>query len=380
MPLGYNFYLETSTSMLPYVAPPNTRFRNAVNQLQVFLNTRKGRQSFSIREIANIPYDVYPNATDAQVAQYFANLTPEAIGKRLRAAGANGATSDLSQIIATVLEKTGNTDVSALISDFVVDTKSTGNDLNSQQSHIQTIVNRRLAKTPLAALILRDTTEFRNGAYYPPNGGKEAISGYRPYFILLVGPPTAISTIAAELESRAPFFAQSVLLGPPAPTPAATLLPPLGGLDYYAADPESAKNLTAKKARLGGPGKNFVLRLEADLSNVIATEDYKRNVENYEVSPAQYSLQVTAQPHGRYTHVFTLTSPTLGAGHTVSIKLKNQLPSWVGQYGTTYAGPLKAKFPEMSRTYGLQYLIRGFAEGLNPTPYLATFQPVTVSR
>lgn len=377
--LNYYFYLESSASINAYVAPANTRFHHAINRLQAFLNTHPSRKSFNIREIANIAYDVYPNANTEQVNRYFSNLTPDAIRKRADAAKANRTTSDLSQVIATVLEKNGANDVSVLVSDCVVDTKNNGNNLASQQSYVQSIVNDRARKSPIAALILRDTSEFRNGEYYPPAGGKETLNGYRPYFMILVGPPTAIGQLATELAAREPFYAQSVLLGPKAPTPATTLLPPMGGLEYYTADPDGAKNGIAKKARLSGPGKNFVLQVEADLSQVSATETDKMNPANYEVTPA-YRSAIQSKPRGRYTHVFTLTSPTLGPDHAVSVKMKSTLPAWVGRYSSTHTGSIKNNPAEMSKTYGLQYLIRGFAEGFNPTPYLFELKPVQVMR
>ncbi len=378
--LNYYFYLESSLSINAYIAPANTRFHHAVNQLQAFLNTHPSRKSFSIREISNIAYDVFPNATDAQVAAYFSNLTPAALQKHAAAAKANRTTSNLSQIIATMLEKTGPDDVSVLVSDCVVDTKDNGNNLASQQSQVQTMVSRRMSKSPLAALVLRDTSEFRNGEYYPPAGGKEILTGYRPYFLILTGPPTVVQQLATGLAARAPFYAQSVLLGPKAAPPATTLLPPMGGLEYYASDPESARNLIAKKARLSGPGKNFVLQIEADLSQVAATETDKQNPENYEVTPANYRLAIQPKTHGRYTHVFTLTSATLGPDHQVAVKMKSTLPNWVAQSSSTHTGFIKNNPAEMSKTYGLQYLIRGFAEGFNPSPYLFEMKQIQVRR
>ena len=379
--LNYYFYLESSKSVEAYIAPANTRFHHAVNALQAFLNTHPSRKSFSIREIANIAYDVFPNASNKQVNQYFANLTPGAVEKHALAAKANQGTSDLSQVIATVLEKTGPNDVSVLVSDCVVDTKDNGNNLASQQSYVQTIVNDRSRKSPLAVLILRDTSEFRNGTYYPPAGGSEKINGFRPYFMILTGPPATVQKLAAELAARNPFYAQSVLIGPQAATPAATLLAPLGGLEYYAADPDGARNGIAKKARLSGPQKNFVLQLEADLSHVAATETDKLDTAHYEVAPANYRLSIRPHPRpGRYTHVLTLTSPSLGASHQVSVKMKNRLPTWVMQYSSTYTGPIQKKPEEHAKTYGLQYLIRGLAEGLNPTPYVFELKPVQVVR
>ncbi|RYD53007.1 MAG: hypothetical protein EOP52_02345 [Sphingobacteriales bacterium] len=377
--LHYQFYLETSSSTDAYLSAGTTRFNSAINQLQAVLNTHEGRKSFSIYEIANVAYEVFPNATDEQVATYFSNLSKAAVDKH--AAGkASRTTSDLSTILATVLNATGPDDLSVLVSDCVVDTKTNGSNLASQQSHLQTIVSRRFGKSPLAALILRDTSAFRNGIYYPPAGGSEKITGDRPYFIILLGPPTAITRLSDELAARQPFYAQSVLLGPKAATPAATLLPPAGGLEYYAADPESAKSLIAKKARRNGPANNFVLQVEADLSAVPATESYKMNPSNYEVTPAGYEIKVTAKAHGRYTHVLQLSNPTLGAAHTVGVKLKNSLPVWVGQYSSEDPGPISKKPAEWAKTYGLAYLIRGFAEGFNPTPYIFELPPVQVTR
>lgn len=378
--IQYFFYLESSKSVEAYIAPANTRFHHAVNALQAFLNTHPSRKSFSIREIANMTYDVFPDASNEEVNRYFANLTPKAVEKHAAAAKANQSTSDLSQVIATVLEKTGPNDVSVLVSDCVVDTKNNGNNLASQQSYVQTLMNDQTHKSPLAVLILRDTSEFRNGTYYPPAGGRETLNGYRPYFMILAGQPVVVQQLAAGLAARPPFYAQSVLLGPQAPTPPATLLPPLGGLEYYAADPDGARNLIAKKARLSGPAKNFVLRLEADLSQVAATEADKLDPASYEVTPAHYQLRIEAKPHNNFTHVFTLSSPTLGAAHAVSVKMKNTLPQWIARYSSTHTGPIGGNPDQMDRTYGLQYLINGFADGLNALPYRFEMKPVQVMR
>lgn len=134
------------------------------------------------------------------LSSYIRDLNPETFHK----AGGNRASTDLGNIIASVLASVNNTTVAILISDCILDLPS--KDAKKFLTHCEIrlkdeIINTRKRVHDLGIEILKMSSDF-DGKYFYPDGKVENLRGVkRPYYIWIFGNKNYL----AQLNSAVPL-------------------------------------------------------------------------------------------------------------------------------------------------------------------------------
>lgn len=364
-------FVENSGSMDGYVKGA-TDFENAVysylSDLQLAdLGVKKDSiSSKNSMELYYINSKVLPFAPD--VKAFINALEPTVFRQR----GGNRGTSDMSEIIDTILAQTEDNDVSVFVSDCIF---SPGNQYRvrdnadeyivAQQIGIKSHIVEKLAKNPdFSIVVMRLTSQF-NGIYYNKFDERQQINNERPFYMWLMGDRAYLKTILDEValtQIKGKGVQNLFMISKPvSAVPYNISLPQPGNGKYEIAKSEQNAITNAKTDGKGGNSR-FQVGISVDFSNILLPDEYLMNPDNYVVSNKAYGVEITKYSgpnQGRYTHTIKLNllQPVLSKG-TVKISLKNTLPQWINDY-TDESGLDIHSVGAMEKTYGLKYLLGG---------------------
>lgn len=364
-------FVENSGSMDGYVKGA-TDFENAVysylSDLQLAdLGVKKDSiSSKNSMELYYINSKVLPFAPD--VKAFINALEPTVFRQR----GGNRGTSDMSEIIDTILAQTEDNDVSVFVSDCIF---SPGNQYRvrdnadeyivAQQIGIKSHIVEKLTENPdFSIVVMRLTSEF-NGIYYNKFDERQQINNERPFYMWLMGDRAYLKTILDEValtQIKGKGVQNLFMISKPVSAmPYNISLPQPGNGKYEIAKSEPNAITNAKTDGKGGNSR-FQVGISVDFSNILLPDEYLMNPDNYVVSNKAYGVEITKYSgpnQGRYTHTIKLNllQPVLSKG-TVKISLKNTLPQWINDY-TDESGLDIHSVGAMEKTYGLKYLLGG---------------------
>ena len=364
-------FVENSGSMDGYVKGA-TDFENAVysylSDLQLAdLGVKKDSiSSKNSMELYYINSKVLPFAPD--VKAFINALEPTVFRQR----GGNRGTSDMSEIIDTILAQTEDNDVSVFVSDCIF---SPGNQYRvrdnadeyivAQQIGIKSHIVEKLTENPdFSIVVMRLTSEF-NGIYYNKFDERQQINNERPFYMWLMGDRAYLKTILDEValtQIKGKGVQNLFMISKPvSAVPYNISLPQPGNGKYEIAKSEQNAITNAKTDGKGGNSR-FQVGISVDFSNILLPDEYLMNPDNYVVSNKAYGVEITKYSgpnQGRYTHTIKLNllQPVLSKG-TVKISLKNTLPQWINDY-TDESGLDIHSVGAMEKTYGLKYLLGG---------------------
>ena len=364
-------FVENSGSMDGYVKGA-TDFENAVysylSDLQLAdLGVKKDSiSSKNSMELYYINSKVLPFAPD--VKAFINALEPTVFRQR----GGNRGTSDMSEIIDTILAQTEDNDVSVFVSDCIF---SPGNQYRvrdnadeyivAQQIGIKSHIVEKLTENPdFSIVVMRLTSEF-NGIYYNKFDERQQINNERPFYMWLMGDRAYLKTILDEValtQIKGKGVQNLFMISKPvSAVPYNISLPQPGNGKYEIAKSEPNAITNAKTDGKGGNSR-FQVGISVDFSNILLPDEYLMNPDNYVVSNKAYGVEITKYSgpnQGRYTHTIKLNllQPVLSKG-TVKISLKNTLPQWINDY-TDESGLDIHSVGAMEKTYGLKYLLGG---------------------
>lgn len=364
-------FVENSGSMDGYVKGA-TDFENAVysylSDLQLAdLGVKKDSiSSKNSMELYYINSKVLPFAPD--VKAFINALEPTVFRQR----GGNRGTSDMSEIIDTILAQTEDNDVSVFVSDCIF---SPGNQYRvrdnadeyivAQQIGIKSHIVEKLTENPdFSIVVMRLTSEF-NGIYYNKFDERQQINNERPFYMWLMGDRAYLKTILDEValtQIKGKGVQNLFMISKPVSAmPYNISLPQPGNGKYEIAKSEPNAITNAKTDGKGGNSR-FQVGISVDFSNILLPDEYLMNPDNYVVSNKAYGVEITKYSgpnQGRYTHTIKLNllQPVLSKG-TVKISLKNTLPQWINDY-TDESGLDIHSVGAMEKTYGLKCLLGG---------------------
>lgn len=364
-------FVENSGSMDGYVKGA-TDFENAVySYLSDLQLADLGVKNDSISsknsmELYYINSKVLPFAPD--VKAFINALEPTVFRQR----GGNRGTSDMSEIIDTILAQTEDNDVSVFVSDCIF---SPGNQYRvrdnadeyivAQQIGIKSHIVEKLAKNPdFSIVVMRLTSQF-NGIYYNKFDERQQINNERPFYMWLMGDRVYLKTILDEValtQIKGKGVQNLFMISKPvSAVPYNISLPQPGNGKYEIAKSEQNAITNAKTDGKGGNSR-FQVGISVDFSNILLPDEYLMNPDNYVVSNKAYGVEITKYSgpnQSRYTHTIKLNllQPVLSKG-TVKISLKNTLPQWINDY-TDESGLDIHSVGAMEKTYGLKYLLGG---------------------
>lgn len=358
-------YVENSGSMDGYVKDASD-FKNAVyNYLSDLQLANIGRRSLSVSE--NIMELNYINsnvlAFGSDVSDFIMKLNPYTFKIR----GGNRGTSDLSNVIGTVLNQMDSTCVSVFVSDCIF---SPGKQdatpyLISQGIGIKGHIVKKMYDIPRLSFVIMQLTSQFDGYYYNRFDAREYIKDVRrPFYLWLIGDSKYLEKImsAVDYHKIKGGGVQNIYTVSSAIEDVNYSILPQPRIGKFAPDQSSPKTsiINAKTEKKGGSNL-FQLSIGVDYSKLLLEDEYLLDSNNYEISNKSYSLEVTKNTNSSssYSHIIklTLNQPIISRG-TVKISLLNKMPQWIYDFNDADGLDIHAD-GAMEKTYGLKYLIEG---------------------
>ena len=373
--MNVNFYLERSGSMTPYDSPNGDgSFKAAIVQM---LNNLPGNNEDNKIYVVNSSINAYPEGFSKFISDTNIFEATKGIG--------DPSYTDFGAIFTQLLDKTGEDELSILVSDMIYSTKDMIG-INPQKvfAEAQGMANAVFKKQvqDKAMLIVKMNGSF-SGPYYcynSPKGGK-SYTGRRPYYIVVVGSNQNIVRLTKD-KNYLPFSNFSELKGyenmylfetDDVYKPYYSFMlsnPDIRG--RFA--PEHGKDTQIKDLTDMEVDRNsgdIRLALAVDLSGMLIDKDYLTDVKNYQIdSDDKLEIKEIREINknditpaekkyiGSATHIFILGMKEIKNDQHVEIKLLNNLPSWIEE--TSSDDDTNVGVGNFSQTtFGLKYLMQG---------------------
>lgn len=373
--MNVNFYLERSGSMTPYDSPNGDgSFKAAIVQM---LNNLPGNNEDNKIYVVNSSINAYPDGFSKFISDTNIFEATKGIG--------DPSYTDFGAIFTQLLDKTGEDELSILVSDMIYSTKDMIG-INPQKvfAEAQGMANAVFKKQvqDKAMLIVKLNGSF-SGPYYcynSPKGGK-SYTGRRPYYIVVVGSNQNIVRLTKD-KNYLPFSNFSELKGyenmylfetDDVYKPYYSFMlsnPDIRG--RFA--PEHGKETQIKDLTDMEVDRNsgdIRLALAVDLSGMLIDKDYLTDVKNYQIdSDDKLEIKEIREINknditpaekkyiGSATHIFILGMNEIKNDQHVEIKLLNHLPSWIEE--TSSDDDTNVGVGNFSQTtFGLKYLMQG---------------------
>ena len=362
-----NVYLENSGSMFGYVNGL-TEFEESVYSYlsDICLNGTDSMNLFYIN--SRIIPQQKKLKHDARIKDFIKKLSPN----HFVSAGGSLGTTDIAEMLNSILDKTDDRTVSFFISDCIF---SPGKGINAaeylgiQQIDIQkAFANKLKNNNDFCVKAYRLNGKF-NGKYYNRLNNVTTVNDVRPFYILLMGREKLINNItkkAPEGKIKGRGVEHSFTISNVAHKVGYEIVgvPKIGTFRKCIKSPKY-HIVGAEKADKGKYQGKFMFTIGIDFSGLPIANDYLLNPENYMLSSKDYQLSVsTPKEKGKYSHLLSLTlnSKVPKPGKCdLKIVLKKQLPSWIIRC-TDEEGLNIQKEHAMAQTYGLKYLFEGIYE------------------
>jgi hypothetical protein len=344
-----NVYIENSGSMDGYVKG-TTEFELTVYN---YLSDIKISEIIDTLNLYYINSEIIPQGSD--IADFIEKLEPSSFREK----GGNRGTSDIANVLESVLKETKAGKVAILVTDGIF-SPGRGRDaeqyLVNQQIGIKRIFADYLKTNKTAAVMVYQLQSKFSGTYYNNVDARMTLNENRPFYIWIIGDVKQLCNLREKIaddklkdRSAAQYF---------------NIFTTMNGSQTvkYAINPSIGKfkksrtntNNTIEDLEKDGREGKVKFAVNVDFSGLLLDESYLLAPNNYENS-SKYDLEVkkTATKGGGYTHVLYFTSDRVYAG-TVTVKLKADIPAWVetanDDDGTTAA---------RNKTYGIKYQLGG---------------------
>lgn len=371
--LRVNFYLERSGSMIAYDAPQGDgSFKAAIVQM---LNNLPGNDNRIF--VVNNTVNPYPQG-------FRKFLEDSNIFEATKGIGDPGYT-DFGKIFDTILNKTGDNELSILVTDMIYSTRSMSG-INPQKvfAEAQGMTNAvfKDAVKKKSMLIVKMQGSY-NGAYYPYDSPSKGVTynGHRPYYIILVGTNENIARLTVD-NNYASFSRFSEMRGyeneylfetSDIYRPYYSLLlnnPDLRGR-FQPERGQDTQITRIEDVEADHDSGDIRLTLAVDLSKMLIDRNYLTDVRNYQVEADDNvkikeirpisSRDITPAEKkyiGKATHIFILEMKDCKHTQDIEIKLLNHLPDWVTASSSDDDTRISSG-TFATTTFGLKYLLQG---------------------
>lgn len=387
--LNVKFYLERSGSMTPYDSPQGDgSFKAAIVKM---LNNLPGSNESHKIYVVNSAITPYPKGFQSFISDTNIFEATKGYG--------DPSYTDFGKIFDDLLNKTGEKELSILVTDMIYSTKSM-QGVNPQKvfAEAQGMTNAVFkSEVKKKAMLIVKMNGSYNGPYYTYNSPSAGTTynGHRPYYIIVVGSNANIARLTMDKDYQ-PFARFAELKGyenlylfqtEAEYAPYHSFL--LRNDDIRGRfEPErgQAKQITNLHNIKADPNSGDVrLALAVDLSGMLIDKDYLTNPSNYavnsedevaikEIKPISTKDATPAEKRyiGTATHLFILAAKNISHEQNVDIMLMNRLPAWVENSSSDDdANMASANFA--NTTFGLKYLLKGiydsYTKNSNGKPY-----------
>lgn len=344
-----NVYIENSGSMDGYVKGV-TEFEQAVYS---YLSDIKIAGLTDSLNLYYINSQVIPQGSD--IADFIDKLEPSSF----KAKGGNRGSSDLANVIETVLKETKIGQVAILVTDGIF-SPGKGKDaqeyLIGQQIGIKRIFADYLSYNKNASVLVYQMHSNFKGIYYNNVDSKTLTNQIRPYYIWIIGDLKQLANIKDIITyDKLKMFSADKN---------SNIFSAMNGIQKvkYSINPSIGKfkkakensNCTIKKLEKDSRTGKVSFAVNVDFSNFLIDESYILDSRNYENS-SEYEIEIkqASKKNCGYTHVIHFSANRVYAG-TVVIKLKASIPNWIEDSNDDIG---KNAIP--FKTYGIKYQLNG---------------------
>lgn len=360
-----NIYLETSGSMNGYMDAGKSQFQQAVYD---YVSNIKNSKLASAINLFYITDKITDKGTDIQT--YVNSLTPKGL---LGAAGSH-ATTDLADLLATVLSRTDNNTVSVLVSDCIFSPGNVSNPsayLENQKISIRNSVSEYIdANTFLGCCVYQLNSKFK-GRYYDYKNRARNIDQDRPFYIWVFGNP-------AHLANLRNLIPEGKFMGAPvenywAITNCDIFQPKYGLLQ---SNPKNGNYRWSAANSLSGLKKtddgSFMFTFGADMAwmTVFYGESYVEDLGNYRnlidketFEEFKARVEKNTVKESPYTHDFHVISDIMPAKGKLNIVFDGQVPQWI--YDSSDTDDSDFGHDNGLSTYGFNYMCDGIYAGFH---------------
>ena len=367
-----NVFLENSASMDGYVKGV-TEFETAIYNLLGDIKISEICDSLNLNYINDkIPYSKQ-NALPPDIQDFIEKLEPSTFKRR----GGNRSTSDLKNILNTVLGVVDDQNAAILISDFVFSPGSEKNALdylNNQGVGIKIDFAQKLQAFDLSVVFIQLQSRFK-GKYYDKTNAGIPLSCQRPYYIMVLGSSAQVNLILKQkmldnikggYQNRLVFQQADASKQPPTKI---LYRPKIGNFSAK----KIAKGIiqNAAPARSGKQKGIFGFSLAVDFSNSPYDAAYFLDKSNYRLSNTHYSLSAEKIADKNdpalagFTHMLKLQTNNV-LDEALKIEVIGNTPAWVYASTSTDDASIAMDSQEQSKTFGLKYLVEGVADAFYP--------------
>jgi len=340
-----NVYIENSGSMDGYVKGITEFEQTIYNYLSDILisHTTDSLNLFYINSEVSKP--------NLALEDFIQKLEPSTFQKY----GGKRGTSDIANVLETVLAKTGKNQISILVTDGIF---SPGRGIDAEEYLInqQIGIKKRFAdyleRTPNASVIVYQLSSKFNGTYYNKIDAKKQINEQRPYYLWVIGDAKQVSQLRKNVpDSKFIYGVQNVftsIVGNRIVKYA--LKANIGTYDFPRDGSCTIKNI--KKDKRTG---KVQFAVNSDFSDLLLDDRYLLNITNYE-NNSKYILTVNpySGQNSTYSHTFLFASTDRVYSGNIVVKLKAILPAWIEE-----ANDDKGVTAVPEKTYGIKYQLGG---------------------
>ena len=367
-----NVYLENSASMDGYVKGV-TEFETAIYNLLGDFKISGICDSLNLSYInKSIPYQK-KNALAPDIQDFIEKLEPSTFRQR----GGDRSTSDLKNILSTVLKNIDEKNAAVLISDFVFSPGSNINAqdyLNNQGVGIKIDFAEKLKTFDLSAMVIQLQSNF-DGLYYDKKDKPISINCKRPYYIWIIGSKNQIKEIINTkiIENIKGGYLNRIVLQAnknEVDHPSCKILPrkSIGNFSL-----KSVGDFVIEEAEASNENDNkgvFEFTLAVDFSKSLEDENFFADSNNYKLNDKTYRLKPeiindnSASLTG-YSHILKLKTNKL-LDETLKIDVIGKTPNWVYLSTSEDDSGIAIDSLEKQKTFGFKYLVEGVCDAFYP--------------
>lgn len=375
-----NVFLENSASMDGYVKGV-TDFETAIYNLLGDFKINDICDSLNLNYINNsIPYSK-KNALPSDIQDFIEKLEPSTFQQK----GGDRSSSDLKNIINSVLNTVDDQNVAVLISDFVF---SPGNNenaqdyLNNQSVGIKIDFAEKIKRFDLSAIIIQLESNF-NGKYYDKTDKPIWYQGKRPYYIWILGNHNQIQSIIDKkiLDNIKGGFLNKLVLQ----STDKTYIPNYKILSNQKIGDFSRSELNNYKiidATLSKSNKNkgiFGFSIAVDFSKNLQDSNYFLDTTNYILSNPNYQLDIEVIENSpEYTHLLKLQTNDL-KDEKLDINIIGKIPDWIYSSSSIDDSNILNDKEEQHKTFGLKHLMEGVCDAFYPKTKTNAINTLTIT-
>lgn len=368
-----NVFLENSASMDGYVKGV-TEFETSIYNLLGDFKISGLCDSLNLSYInKSIPYEK-KNALALDIQDFIEKLEPSTFRQR----GGDRSTSDLKNILNTVLQNVNENNAAVLISDFVFSPGSKNNAqeyLNNQGVGIKIDFAEKLKTFDLSVVIIQLQSYF-NGSYYDKTDKPISLTCKRPYYIWIIGSTKHISEILTNkmLDNIKGGYQNRLVIQPleeNANKPIFKILsrPRIGEFELESLAQGIITGATASKENK--TKGIFGFSLAVNFSKSVQEPIFFLDTANYFLSDKGYSLKSEIigdknEPAlSGFSHILKLQTNDL-KDKTLTIDVLGKVPSWVYSSTSLDDSRISNDDSEKQKTFGFKYLVEGVCDAFYP--------------